>query len=37
MAIQIGSVLSIMVIVIENGVGNLSSNPGQDCLHFPLD
>ena len=24
----------IIVIVVENGYGDPSSNPGRDCLHF---
>ena len=31
-----GVVLSVMTIVIGNGIVNLSSNTGQDCLFFTL-
>ena len=24
----------VMVIVVENGHGNTSSNSGRDCVHF---
>ena len=34
--IYIGSSHSVRVIVVENGYGNPSSNPGQSCLHFTL-
>ena len=26
--------IGVMVIVVENGHGDTSSNPGRDCLHF---
>ena len=29
-----GSTGSVIVIVVQNGYGNPSSNPGQGCLHF---
>ena len=28
------SILSVTVIIIKNGIGDQSSNPGQGCLHF---
>ena len=33
-SILLGGARGIMVIVIGNGHGNKSSNPGQDWLHF---
>ena len=30
-----GGARGVMVIVIENGHGDTSSNPGRDWLHFP--
>ena len=32
--VRIGSALGVMVIVIGNGHGDTSSNPGQDGVHF---
>ena len=29
-----GGVHSVMVIIVKNGHGDTSSNPGQECLHF---
>ena len=29
-----GGALGVMVIVVGNGHGDTSSNPGQDWLHF---
>ena len=29
-----GGACGVMVIVIGNGHGDMSSNPGQDWLHF---
>ena len=26
--------LSVMVIIVGNGIGDLSSNPGRGSLHF---
>ena len=31
-----GGARGVMVIVVGNGHGNTSSNPGQDWLHFTL-
>ena len=30
----IGGARGVMVIVVGNGYGDMSSNPGQDWLHF---
>ena len=32
-----GGLSGIMLIVVGNGHGKLSSNPGRDCLCFPSD
>ena len=29
-----GGARGVMAIVVENGHGDSSSNPGRDCLHF---
>ena len=29
-----GTAYCVMVMVIRNGSGNVSSNPGEGCLHF---
>ena len=29
-----GGACSVMVIVVGNGYGDMSSNPGRDWLHF---
>ena len=34
MKVMKGSTRGVMVIVVGNGHGNTSSNPGQDWLHF---
>ena len=34
LAIYIRVVISLMLIRVGNGVGNQSSNPGWDCVHF---
>ena len=31
-----GGALGVMVIVVGNGHGDTSSNPGRDWLHFTL-
>ena len=31
----IGDASGVMVIVVGNGGGDTSSNPGQGCLYFP--
>ena len=30
----LGGIRSVMFIVIRNGAGDVSSNPGRDCFHF---
>ena len=30
----LGGACGVMVIVVGNGHGDMSSNPGRDCLHF---
>ena len=32
--VWLGGTHGVMDIFVENGYGNLSSNPGLDCLHF---
>ena len=32
--LQNGGARGVMVIVVGNGHGDMSSNPGQDWLHF---
>ena len=32
----VGSACGVMVIVVGNGHGDTSSNPGRDWLHFTL-
>ena len=32
--INFGSARGVIVIVVGNGHGDMSSNPGRDCLHF---
>ena len=34
MTLYLGSALRIIVIIVGNGLGDKSSNPGQKCLHF---
>ena len=31
---SIGGARGVMVIIVENGHGDTSSNPGRDWLHF---
>ena len=32
--VYLGGARGVMVIVVGNGHGNMSSNPGRDGLHF---
>ena len=32
-----GGALSVMLIVVENGIGNLSSNPARNCVSLRTD
>ena len=34
--IILGDALSVAVFVVGNRISDLSSNPGQRCLHFTL-
>ena len=32
--LDFGGACGVMIIVVGNGLGDLSSNPGLGCLHF---